>query len=209
MSYPDWYPQPLGNAPLAQATSDLRVAEAQTLLNNMGYGPLKVDGVWGPNTKRELERALQQSYAGVDANALEGLRKLSASGHRAPAGAVRPPSVPPVTGPVNSGLVPETPVWKKPLVIGLGVAAAAAILFFVVKNETKVFSGSPEGAAGRRGRGRRLANGDAMVRGDDVLGNVGDHAKLVEGEVLDREPNREPLSGKTSRRKCRKTPEWT
>lgn len=192
----------------AAFTSDPRVAEAQTLLNAMGYGdtqgrPLVVDGVWGPNTKGALERALKQSFGGVDPSVLEQLRRLAGSGHRAPAAGVKPPSpVPVAPGANDTGLAAE-PIWKKPLFIGLGAAAVAAVLFFVVKNETKVFSGSPEGAAGRRGgRGRRLANGDASVMGDEVYGvdtaALGSYVKPVEGTVV----------AKKTRRRCSKTPEW-
>lgn len=201
MNFASAYSQ-LGNV------SSSQVAEAQTLLNAMGYGdasgrPLKVDGIWGPNTKAALERALKQSYGGVDANALEALRRLAGTGHRAPGAGVNPPG--PVTvapGANDTGLAAE-PIWKKPLFIGLGAAAVAAVLFFVVKNETKVFSGSPEGAAGRRGgRGRRLANGDASVMGDEVYGldteALGSFVKPVQGEVVKRK----------TRRRCSRTPEW-
>lgn len=39
-----------------------------------------------------------------------------------------------------------------------------------------------------------MANGDAVILGDDVFGDVGAHAKPIEGEV--------------TKKKCRRTPDF-
>lgn len=192
------------------AQSSPKVAEAQTLLNAMGYGPLAVDGIFGANTKTAIERALSMTVMGgrggdvVTDSMLDQLRKMAGSGHRAKLDAPPPTKA---TGPQNTGLADE-PVWKKPLFLGLGVAAAVGLVLVLLKNETKVFSGSKsEGDAGpRRGRGRRLANGDATVVGDEVFGRYAtpvdtddaDDAKPVAGTVTKR----------VKRRRCSNTPSW-
>lgn len=186
------------------AQSSPKVAEAQTLLNAMGYGPLAVDGIFGANTAQALSRALSVSAGSVTDAMLDQLRKMAGSGHRAKLDAPPPTKA---TGAQNTGLADE-PVWKKPLFLGLGVAAAVGLVLVLLKNETKVFSGSKsEGDAGpRRGRGRRLANGDATVVGDEVFGR---YATPVDADDAD---DAKPVAGtvtkRVKRRRCSNTPSW-
>lgn len=132
-------------APTLSVQSDARVAQAQQMLNALGYGPLAVDGIFGDQTRAALGRALGVSIQAVDDQTLSLLdQKLKAG--------VKAPVTPRVAGPINSGLVNE-PLWKKPLFIGIGVAAVLGVLFFFTKNETKVLSGTSEGDARPKGIG--------------------------------------------------------
>lgn len=192
------------------AQSSPKVAEAQTLLNAMGYGPLAVDGIFGANTAQALSRALSVSAGSVTDAMLDQLRKMAGSGHRAPAPKPGPPVPTSANGAQNTGLADE-PVWKKPLFLGLGVAAAVGLVLVLLKNETKVFSGSKsEGDAGpRRGRGRRLANGDATVVGDEVFGRYATPVKGDEGgEADDAKPINGTVTKRVKRRRCSNTPSW-
>lgn len=187
----------------ASVTSSPKVAEAQSLLNAKGYtvgrAALKVDGILGPNTQGAVENALGVTLGagGVTDSILAALRSL-------PTKVKNPGPITVGPGPQETGLA--DPPWKKPLFIGLAVAAVVAVGFFVVKNETSAFSGTSEGDAERRrrrGRGRSLANGDATVLGDEVFGQ---YAKPVEAEVV----SRKAASSSTlkSRVKCKRTPDF-
>jgi hypothetical protein len=187
----------------ASVTSSPKVAEAQSLLNAKGYATLKVDGILGEQTRAAIQNALGVTLMGgkgqdpVTDSILAALRSL-------PTKVKNPGPITVGSGPQETGLA--DPPWKKPLFIGLAVAAVVAVGFFVVKNESSTFSGTSEGDAERRrrrGRGRSLANGDATVHGDEVFGA---YAKPIEAEVVSRKAA--SVGTLKSRVKCKRTPDF-
>jgi peptidoglycan hydrolase-like protein with peptidoglycan-binding domain len=142
-----------GGPATQSSSSNALVGQAQTELNRIGFGPLEVDGILGPNTSNALRAfyaTKNQSWNGQVTQAT--VAELIASGSRLPA----PRSAPPVA----TTPAPAQPFYKSPTFIVLAVAGigTAAYLMWRAGDAAKgALAGDddePEHDEGRRGPGR-------------------------------------------------------
>lgn len=128
-------------APLA-ATSDATVAEAQRLLNLVGFGPLVVDGIKGPLTTAAVKRfqlavAAQKGMSinpsgTLDAVTVNNLQVAASNATRGTTNIEPVPDVRLTTPPVPVSTAPAFDL-KRTLLIAGGIALAAGALWYLLK----------------------------------------------------------------------------
>ncbi|MDE2022248.1 MAG: peptidoglycan-binding protein [Patescibacteria group bacterium] len=135
---------------------DETVRQGQALLNALGYGPIAVDGIYGPETGEALAQFYnarkQSSPNGIDSSVLSALVQaakvagVTPGSGLAPSGASGSSSLPVTAG--GQGLAPapaDVPIWKKPA-LWVGVGVVSVIGYFLWRSsQEEALKGLGEG----------------------------------------------------------------
>ncbi len=124
---------------LGAVSSDPLVAQAQQLLNQLGYS-LTVDGIWGSKTQGALQAVWmslgkQESIGAVDASVIAALTQAVLN--KSTQGRFSPSLVPPLGTAMSLAESTATPFWKAPLFIGLGAVSLAVVAYIAINYESK------------------------------------------------------------------------